>query len=119
MMAKKENCGNCKFAIPFYEYGDWRIKCSRKGRTYTPKNWCCGWRETEWPAYLTDMAKKILCPNTLKWWQRLYLRMRYGRKIQKAMFISARGTSKTRLICKMQLGVDPFDLEDEDAEKET
>lgn len=56
----------------------------------------------------------------LKWWQRLYIWLRWGRKIRKAEFVAARGLSKTRMTFKRQFGFDPFDLtEDENAEEET
>ena len=69
--------------------------------------------------YFSDAFRALLGLPPLKWRQRLYAWLKWGRKLNKACIIAARGTSKDRLICKMQLGVDPFDLEDEDAEKES
>ena len=69
--------------------------------------------------YFPDVYRALFGLPPLKWWQRLYAWLRWGRKVKKACVIAARGTSKTRLTCKMMLGVDPFDLEDEDAEEET
>lgn len=71
-------------------------------------------------ARFPEVFAAVLGPPPLKWWQRLYIRLRWGRKIRKAEFAAARGLSKTRLTFRLQFGFDPFDLtEDENAEEET
>lgn len=70
-------------------------------------------------AFYPVLYRNLLGLPPLKWWQRLYIWLRWGRKVKKACFIAARGTSKTRLTCKMMLGVDPMETEDENAEEET
>lgn len=69
-------------------------------------------------ASFPDVYAALIGAPPLKWWQRLYIWLRWGRKVKKACFIAARGTSKTRLTCKMMLGVDPMETEDENAEEE-
>lgn len=63
-----------------------------------------------------DTFAALLGAPPLKWWQRLYIRLRWGRKNRKADFVLARGTTKTRTTFRQMYGFDPFDLEDEDAE---
>ena len=73
-------------------------------------------------AAFPDFYRAIFGLPPLKWWQRLYIRLRWGRKIRKAQFVAARGLTKTRMTCKMMLGVDPFDemepMEEQYAEEE-
>lgn len=66
-----------------------------------------------------DTFAALLGAPPLKWWQRLYIWLRWGRKIRKAEFVAARGLSKTRMTFKRQFGFDPFDLtEGENAREE-
>lgn len=61
-----------------------------------------------------DTFADLLGAPPLKWWQRLYIRLRWGRKIRKAEFAAARGLSKTRLTFRRQYGFDPLDIWEED-----
>ena len=70
-------------------------------------------------ACFPDVYTALIGAPPLKWWQRLYIWLRWGRKIRKAEFAAARGLSKTRLTFRQHFGFDPFDLtEDENAEEE-
>lgn len=71
-------------------------------------------------ASIPDVYMAMIGAQPLKWWQRLYIRLRWGRKIRKAEFAAARGLSKTRMTFRRHYGFDPFDLtEGENAEEET
>lgn len=66
-----------------------------------------------------DTFADLLGAPPLKWWQRLYIRLRWGRKIRKANIQAARSVSKPRMTFQYLYGIDPFDLtEDENAEEE-
>ena len=66
-----------------------------------------------------DTFAALLGAPPLKWWQRLYIRLRWGRKIRKANIQAARSVSKPRMTFQYLYGIDPFDLtEDENAEEE-
>lgn len=70
-------------------------------------------------AFYPVLYRSLLGLPPLKWWQRLYIWLRWGRKIRKAEFAAARGLSKTRLTFRQHFGFDPFDLtEGENAEEE-
>ena len=70
-------------------------------------------------ACFPEVYAALIGAPPLKWWQRLYIWLRWGRKIKKAEFAAARGLSKTRMTFRRHYGFDPFDLtEDENAEEE-
>lgn len=65
-------------------------------------------------AFFPVLYRSFLGLPPLKWWQRLYIRLRWGRKIRKAEFVASRGLSKTRMTFRLQFGFDPFDIWEED-----
>lgn len=70
-------------------------------------------------AFYPVLYRNLLGLPPLKWWQRLYIRLRWGRKIRKANIQAARSVSKPRMTFQYLYGIDPFDLtEDENAEEE-
>ena len=70
-------------------------------------------------ACFPDVYTALIGAPPLKWWQRLYIRLRWGRKIRKAHIQATRGVSKPRMTFQYLYGFDPFDLtEDENAEEE-
>ena len=70
-------------------------------------------------AFSPVLYRNLLGLTPLKWWQRLYIWLRWGRKIRKAHILATRIISKSRMTFQYLYGFDPFDLEeDENAEEE-
>ena len=71
-------------------------------------------------AAFPDLFRVLIGAPPLKWWQRLYIQLRWGRDLKRArkQMGFARAYSKPRTWFIQKYGFDPWAEEDENAEKE-